>query len=106
MTIDERLSTIAQLLEATARVALRNEEAIKKSFELYELHQRSMITLVETTGHLGARVTALTEAVAGFVEESRAYVADSRERMKQIEANLDALIRIITAQHSNGKGSN
>ena len=97
MTIEEQLHTITTLLEASARIALRNEEAIKKSFELQELQQRNLAALAETTNHIGNRLTALTEAVTG-------YVADSRERMKQMEANLDALIRIITAEHSNGKG--
>jgi uncharacterized coiled-coil protein SlyX len=48
--------------------------------------------------------TRLTEAHNRLTEEITGYVADSRERMKQMEANLDALIRIITAEHSNGKG--
>ncbi|HEY7390606.1 MAG TPA: hypothetical protein VH640_18960 [Bryobacteraceae bacterium] len=61
------------------------------------MQQRNLPTLAETTAHIGERVSALTEEVT-------AYVTDSRERMKQMEANLDALIRIITAEHSNGKG--
>jgi hypothetical protein len=32
-----------------------------------------------------------------------AYIADSRERINQSEANLAALIGIITAEDSNGK---
>jgi hypothetical protein len=38
MTIDGRLSTVAQLLEATARITLRNEAATGKSSELHDLH--------------------------------------------------------------------
>ena len=76
MTIEEQLHVIAHLLESAAQLALRNETALLKLAEGQELLTRS----VET------------------------YVAASNERMKQMEANLDALIRIITAEHSNGKG--
>jgi len=39
----------------------------------------------------------LTEAIAS-------YAANADARMKRIEENLDALIRAITMEHSNGKG--
>ena len=39
----------------------------------------------------------LQEAMAEYTREANA-------RMKQMEQNLDALIRIITAEHTNGKG--
>ena len=55
----------------------------------------------------------LTEAVTRYVETSNEgmkaltasiaeYVQAANERMKQMEANLAALLRIITAEHSNG----
>jgi hypothetical protein len=118
MTIEEQLHTTAQLLEATARIALRNEEAIKKLIEVQELQQQGMTTLTWTIQHVGERLTVLTEAHERLTQAHERlteglillsanvaeYVMDSRERMKQMEANLDALIRIITAEHSNGKG--
>jgi hypothetical protein len=108
MTIEEQLHNVVHLLEATASLALRNEETCKRLFEVAEVHSRSLRTLAETIeishNKLAEALGTLTEQVAAHVVESRAYVADSRERMKQMEANLDALIRIITAEHSNGKG--
>ena len=83
-----------QLLEATASLALRNEQAIKKVVELQDVQSRTITKMAET----------FEAAHKSLASEVAAYVADSRERMKQMEANLDALIRIITAEHSNGKG--
>jgi hypothetical protein len=97
VTFEERLHSVVQLLEATATLALRNEQAIQKVVELQEVQSRSLGKLIETVDILGTKLITLNEQVS-------AYVADSRERMKQMEANLDALIRIITAEHSNGKG--
>lgn len=97
MTFEERLHSVIHLLEATATLALRNEQAIQKVVELQEVQSRSLGKLIETVDILGTKLITLNEQVS-------AYVADSRERMKQMEANLDALIRIITAEHSNGKG--
>lgn len=113
MTIDERLHHVAVLLEATAELGLRNEQAIKKVIESQELQDHAIATLAETTE---IQYRKLADAVAEYVKASNErmnaltqgvnlYIADSRERMKQMEANLDALIRIITAEHSNGKGS-
>jgi hypothetical protein len=39
----------------------------------------------------------LTDAIAKYTEASD-------QRMTRMEANLEALIRAITAEHSNGKG--
>lgn len=39
----------------------------------------------------------LTESISRYVDAADA-------RMKRIEENLDALIRAITSEHSNGKG--
>jgi len=46
----------------------------------------------------------LTGLHAKTEEKLAAYIEAGNERMKQMEANLDALIRVITADHSNGKG--
>jgi len=97
MTIDEQLHGVIQLLEATATIALRNEQAIQKVVELQAVQSRNLGALTETVTILGNKLLTLTDGIS-------AYVADSQERMKQLEANLDALIRIITAEHSNGKG--
>ena len=59
-----------------------------------EIQQRqtiSMSQLTETISHLADSVTA------------QAAAADAR--MTRLEENLDGLIRAITAEHGNGKGS-
>jgi len=43
-----------------------------------------------------ARMTRLEETLARFAESSDA-------RMRAVEQNLDALIRAITAEHTNGR---
>jgi Mg2+ and Co2+ transporter CorA len=91
------LGAVTDTLKVFADSMLQTRTALARLIERDELQQRNLATLAETTTHIGARLTALTEEVT-------AYVADSRERIKQMEANLDALIRIITAEHSNGKG--
>lgn len=55
-----------------------------------------MVTLV------GAQ-TRLTETVSGLAASVDKYVNAAQTRMAQMEANLDNLIRIITAEHKNGK---
>jgi hypothetical protein len=94
MTIEEQLHTVATLLEATARIALRNEESIRKCTEL---QQRNV-------GALAEKHAILTDTLVSLARNVADYVTASNERMKQMEANLDALIRIITAEHSNRKG--
>jgi chemotaxis regulatin CheY-phosphate phosphatase CheZ len=107
MTFEERLHNVIQLLEAAANLSLRNEQAIKKVVELQEVQSSRLTKMAEAfeTAHnsLAAGHNSLVEAHNHLVAEIAGYVTDSRERQKQMEANLDALIRIITAEHSNGK---
>jgi DNA repair exonuclease SbcCD ATPase subunit len=101
MTLEERLAEITTLLEATVRLSLRNEEAIKRLTELAEAQQKTLATLIEVSN---ARMDRLEKTLQDYIQASNDYIQASNERMKQMEANLDALIRIITAEHSNGKG--
>jgi hypothetical protein len=82
MTPEERFERIERDLAAAAALSVRNEQAIQG------LH-----------GHIAALADA-TKLLGDRVAE---YVAASDARMRQMEANLDALIRIITAEHSNGR---
>jgi hypothetical protein len=75
MTIEEQLHTTARLLEATATVALRNEETCKRLFELAEVQSRSLGTLAEA---LDIGYHRLTECIAALTEQVTAYVAESR----------------------------
>ena len=43
-------------------------------------------------------------SLVSLTESMKRYVDSSNARMEAIEQNLDALIRAITAEHSNGKG--
>jgi leucyl aminopeptidase (aminopeptidase T) len=125
MTLEEQLHRVAKLLEATAEIALRNEQAIKKCFELQELQQRNLAALADkhailtdtvvalagkhailadTVVKLAEKHSVLIETVTALGAAVADYVRTGNERMQQMEANLDALIRIITTEHSNGKG--
>jgi hypothetical protein len=46
-----------------------------------------------------------SETLGGLMSTVSAFVDSSDAHMKRIEQNLDALIRAITAEHSNGKSS-
>ena len=46
-----------------------------------------------------------TETISQLIQTVGAFVDSADTRMKRTEENLDALIRAITAEHSNGKGS-
>jgi flagellar biosynthesis chaperone FliJ len=48
--------------------------------------------------------TTLNKAINELTASVTSYVDAATTRMAQMEANLDALIRLITAEHSNGKG--
>jgi hypothetical protein len=52
--------------------------------------------LVESHALSQKSLATLTASIAGYVDESNA-------RVKRLEENLDALIRAITSEHSNGK---
>jgi hypothetical protein len=84
MAPEERFERIETLLEETARIVLRNEQAIVGLIKTTEGLQTALGNLAETTAH---------------------YIDASDARMKQIEDRLEALIRIIAAEHSNGKGN-
>jgi hypothetical protein len=57
----------------------------------------AMAGLIEAQVATQRSITTLNESIARYVDSADA-------RMKQIEASLDALLRAITAEHSNGKG--
>jgi hypothetical protein len=75
MTTEERFESIETTLQRVA-----------------DLQDRQAVALIELTG-----------AVSRFIDETNAASARANARMEQIEANLDGLIRAITAEHTNGK---
>lgn len=66
------------------------ETALRGLFEAQRLNSENLGKLILT--------------VDRFIEGTNTYVQAANARMQQMEANLDALIRIITAEHKNGKG--
>jgi hypothetical protein len=83
MTPEERFERIEAGIE-------RFEAGIERLIALQEINQKSLGSLIAS--------------VNTYVDSSNAYVVESRERTKRLEENLDALIRAITLEHSNGKG--
>jgi hypothetical protein len=75
MTPEDRFQRIEGSLEAVA-------EALKGLIEAQTRGQETLRILTESIGQ---------------------YVGAADARMTRIEANLDGLIRAITAEHSNGK---
>jgi hypothetical protein len=91
MAPEQRFERIETLLEETARIVLRNEQAI--------------VSLIKTTEGLQTAVGSLAETTAHYIDASDARMKESDARMRQIDDRLEALIRIIAAEHSNGKGN-
>jgi len=87
--IERNLEQITATIAGTTALAQSNEKALAGLAVLAESNQVAL-------GKLIASVNA-------YVDSSNAYVQDSKTRMAQMEANLDNLIRILTAEHSNGK---
>jgi hypothetical protein len=88
--IERNLSAASEAIKVNADVLIETRTALATLAKSQEPQQKGMASLIESQELLSLRVAE--------------YVADSRERMKQLEASLDALIRIITAEHSDGKG--
>jgi hypothetical protein len=115
MMSEERFERIERDLAAAAALALRNEQALKgltqslKGLtEAGELQQRNQGALTEAIASYAANADARAQQTDATIRELAAavtrYVDAADARMKRIEENLDALIRAITLEHSNGKG--
>jgi len=125
MTTDERfehmernLAAVSDAIMARAQLALGNEEALKRLASGWELAQANMQNLSGAVERLTDGQQSLVDAHKSLVEAHKGlveahkrteeslqrYIEAADARMRQMEANLDALIRIITAEHSNGRG--
>jgi len=58
--------------------------------------QQALKTVIQVQTNTTERIASLAESIGQYVD-----AADARTR--RLEDNLDALIRAITAEHSNGK---
>jgi hypothetical protein len=63
----------------------------------------AMDGLVEAHTLSQRKLETLMESISKYVDASSEFVTESKARSKRLEENLDALIRVITAEHSNGK---
>ena len=111
MTSEERFERIERDLAAAAALSLRNEQgqqslqATNAMLQANIAAQQANIAAQQANiAALQANIAALADAAKLLGERVAEYVSASDARMRQMEANLDALIRIITAEHSNGRG--
>ena len=58
--------------------------------------QQALKAVIQVQANTNERIGSLAESISQYVD-----AADARTR--RLEDNLDALIRAITAEHSNGK---
>jgi len=80
---------VIERFERMERNTLEIQENVKVLAQLHVVLAQAQVRQVEA-------MTELTKSINGYIDASDT-------RMKQMEANLDALIRAITAEHSNGK---
>jgi tRNA(Phe) wybutosine-synthesizing methylase Tyw3 len=73
----------------------------EERFERIEAGMERLVALQENNQKM---LGSLIASVDTLVDPSNAYMIESRERMKRLEENLDALIRAITMEHQNRKG--
>jgi septal ring factor EnvC (AmiA/AmiB activator) len=102
--IERNLAAAAEVIHANAESLIETRHALAGLARSHELQQNSMASLIESHELQQSSMASLIESQMVLSQRVAEYVADSKERMKQLEASLDALIRIITAEHSNGKG--
>jgi hypothetical protein len=93
MTAEERFEKIERDLAVVAHV--------------HSLNQQTLSDLMKTVGGYidssPARMTRIEDALAQTNDLVARFVQSAYIRMRRIEDNLDALIRAITAEHTNGK---
>ena len=86
MTPETRFAEIETSLKLTAQILQT----------LAQSHGAAINKLAEAQASNQASQQALNESITRYVDAAEA-------RSKRLEENLDALIRAITAEHSNGK---
>jgi len=87
----------------------RIERDLATLVQVQTLHQETVGQLMRSVGAYidssSARMTRTEDSLARTRELLEHFVESSDIRMRRIEENLDALIRAITAEHSNGKAT-
>lgn len=102
MTTEERFERIERALSGIVEAQNTHVEMLKQMMQMFgeymDSADRRMTRTEDGLRTLEGVVRELEAAVRAFLES-----AD--RRMSRIEENLEALIRAITSEHSNGKGS-
>jgi hypothetical protein len=89
MTTEERFERIETALQLTA-------ETLQTLAQSHVATQAATAGLIEAQTQTQETISALNQSITRSVDAAEA-------RTKRLEENLDALIRAITAEHSNGK---
>ena len=88
--IERSLAAASDAITATAQLAARNEEALER--------------LLRTMGKLATAQELLQASLGVLIQSVSLFVQSSEESRKRLEASMEALIRAITTERSNGKG--
>jgi flagellar biosynthesis GTPase FlhF len=100
MTTEERFerieSNLLAMTEANRAMTEANRAAAEEQAAWQKDFRKAMDGLVESHALQQKSLATLTASITAYVDESNA-------RVKRLEENLDALIRAITSEHSNGK---
>ena len=71
--------------------------------ERFERIEANMLAVSDAMKVLVQSQTGTQQAITDMAKSISQYIDGADARMKLIESNLDALIKAITAEHSNGK---
>ena len=99
-TVEGRFERIERILAQTAELALGNQQAIKQIAESTGIFNQ---TITEGLLALNQRLSALDDRLVALTDRIDRFIASADARAKTMETSLENLIRIIAAEHSNGK---
>ena len=66
--------------------------------------QQALKTIIQVQINTNQNLATIAESFGQFVDAANARTSRLEDNLARLEDNLDALIRAITAEHSNGKG--
>jgi hypothetical protein len=92
--------TFEETLHALTEAQLRTDKLLSTLVTTITQHVENSDA---STKRLNEAQLRTQEAITQLATGVDKYVEAGNERMKQLEANLDGLIRAITREHSNGK---
>ncbi|MBZ5624643.1 MAG: hypothetical protein LAQ69_38965 [Acidobacteriia bacterium] len=108
MTPEERFERIDATLQKSADLQVELQEAMKGVIQIQKRFAESISQYADAAEQrmdaAEERAARIDESVVRVNKSIADYMDASNARMKRLEENLDALIRAITAEHSNGKG--